>query len=258
MYTDKLKSEIASILFEEVKKKLDPVGKEDKDVDNDGDEDSSDEYLLKRRDAVKKAISKRGKNKNKLLNDVKEQMERHPFDAESGPGEFDVASVHDHIEDHGGIPLTPENVKKHDIHFTDDKFYDRQETFVNAGKGPLSKTATNMHVFNTPSGEKVHGMFAQPNDFGASAYEQHPHFPGKRVFQSGIFDVIDHHDLPERNTGMRFEGHGYNKKKKKKNKPLRENKVFSQKEIQEATMNRIKNIGSGGKGFESHPGVSRF
>ena len=65
MYNDKLKSEIASILFEEVKKKLDPVGKEDKDVDNDGDEDSSDEYLLKRRDAVKKAIAKRGKKKEK-------------------------------------------------------------------------------------------------------------------------------------------------------------------------------------------------
>ena len=245
MYTDKLKSEIASILFEEVKKKLDPVGKEDKDVDNDGDEDSSDEYLLKRRDAVKKAISKRGKNKNKLLNDVKEQMERHPFDAESGPGEFDVAAVHDHIEDHGGIPLTPENVKKHDIHFTDDKFYDRQETFVNAGKGPLSKTATNMHVFNTPSGEKVHGMFAQPNDFGASAYEQHPHFPGKRVFQSGIFDVIDHHDLPEKRM---FEGFDRNR-----------NRGYSKKEIQEATMNRINNIGKIDHGTsETHPGIGRI
>ena len=37
-------------------KKMDPVGKEDKDVDNDGDSDSSDEYLKKRRDAIKKAM----------------------------------------------------------------------------------------------------------------------------------------------------------------------------------------------------------
>ena len=29
------------------KKKLDPVGQEDADVDNDGDSDSSDEYLKK-------------------------------------------------------------------------------------------------------------------------------------------------------------------------------------------------------------------
>ena len=41
-------------------KKLDPVGKEDDDVDNDGDVDSSDKYLKKRRKAVSKAIEKDG------------------------------------------------------------------------------------------------------------------------------------------------------------------------------------------------------
>lgn len=35
---------------------LDPVGKEDDDVDNDGDVDDSDEYLQKKRDAIDKAI----------------------------------------------------------------------------------------------------------------------------------------------------------------------------------------------------------
>ena len=35
---------------------LDPVGKEDDDVDNDGDEDDSDAYLKKRRKAVTKAV----------------------------------------------------------------------------------------------------------------------------------------------------------------------------------------------------------
>ena len=39
-------------------KKLDPVGKEDSDVDNDGDVDSSDSYLKKRREAVSKAMGK--------------------------------------------------------------------------------------------------------------------------------------------------------------------------------------------------------
>ena len=38
--------------------KMDPVGKEDGDVDNDGDEDSSDEYLKNRREKVGKAIKK--------------------------------------------------------------------------------------------------------------------------------------------------------------------------------------------------------
>ena len=45
-------------------KKLDAVGKEDKDIDNDGDHDSTDKYLLKRRKAISKAIAKkRGKVK---------------------------------------------------------------------------------------------------------------------------------------------------------------------------------------------------
>ena len=45
-------------------KKLDAVGAEDKDIDNDGDHDSTDKYLLNRRKAVSKAIAKkRGKVK---------------------------------------------------------------------------------------------------------------------------------------------------------------------------------------------------
>ena len=36
--------------------KLDPVGKADADIDNDGDVDDSDEYLKKRRAAIGKAI----------------------------------------------------------------------------------------------------------------------------------------------------------------------------------------------------------
>lgn len=39
-------------------KRLDPVGKEDSDVDNDGDTDKSDKYLMKRRKAISKAVKK--------------------------------------------------------------------------------------------------------------------------------------------------------------------------------------------------------
>ena len=42
----------------EIEEKLDPVGKEDGDVDNDGDEDESDKYLKKRRKAIGKAMKK--------------------------------------------------------------------------------------------------------------------------------------------------------------------------------------------------------
>ena len=49
------------------KEKLDPVGKEDGDIDNDGDEDETDKYLAKRRKAISKAIKK----------DKKESFERY-------------------------------------------------------------------------------------------------------------------------------------------------------------------------------------
>ena len=42
-----------------VHEKMDPVGQEDKDIDNDGDHDSTDKYLLKRRKAIGKAIAKK-------------------------------------------------------------------------------------------------------------------------------------------------------------------------------------------------------
>ena len=42
--------------YYDIEEALDPVGKEDDDVDNDGDEDDSDAYLKKRRDAISKAV----------------------------------------------------------------------------------------------------------------------------------------------------------------------------------------------------------
>lgn len=42
--------------LEEAKKKMDPVGDADADIDNDGDVDDSDEYLHKRRKAIKKSM----------------------------------------------------------------------------------------------------------------------------------------------------------------------------------------------------------
>ena len=44
--------------YYDIEEALDPVGKEDDDVDNDGDVDDSDAYLKKRRAAISKAIKK--------------------------------------------------------------------------------------------------------------------------------------------------------------------------------------------------------
>tara|TARA_Y100001963_G_scaffold2610_1_gene3555 strand:- start:633 stop:1370 length:738 start_codon:yes stop_codon:yes gene_type:complete len=47
--------------YYEIDEAMDAVGKEDGDIDNDGDEDSSDEYLKKRRDAIGKAMKSEDK-----------------------------------------------------------------------------------------------------------------------------------------------------------------------------------------------------
>ena len=60
----------------EAKKKLDPVGQEDDDIDNDGDTDKSDKYLLNRRKVRSKAIgeatamSKRGLDEPAIRNKI--------------------------------------------------------------------------------------------------------------------------------------------------------------------------------------------
>ena len=42
--------------YYDIDEALDPVGKEDDDIDNDGDTDDSDAYLKKKRDAISKAV----------------------------------------------------------------------------------------------------------------------------------------------------------------------------------------------------------
>ena len=54
-------------------KKLDPVGQEDGDVDNDGDSDSSDSYLKKRRSSVGAAIAADRKKKSMVKISVPEK-----------------------------------------------------------------------------------------------------------------------------------------------------------------------------------------
>lgn len=57
---------LIQILKEQAKKALDPVGREDGDINNDGVKDKTDKYLLKRRRAISAAIKgKKSKKKSK-------------------------------------------------------------------------------------------------------------------------------------------------------------------------------------------------
>ena len=66
------------------KQGLDPVGKEDGDVDNDGDKDSSDKYLMKRRKAIVKAIAA---SEDKVWTDFKGLVEKKEAEEKKITGE---------------------------------------------------------------------------------------------------------------------------------------------------------------------------
>lgn len=61
--------------YDLTEKKLDPLGKEDKDIDNDGDHDKSDKYLLARRGKVSKIIAakKKMKEEAELRKEIEEE-----------------------------------------------------------------------------------------------------------------------------------------------------------------------------------------
>ena len=67
-----------------LKEGLDPVGKEDSDIDNDGDVDKTDKYLAKRRQAVGKAI---GKGRMMKEDDMEEGSESKEYDGSWGMSE---------------------------------------------------------------------------------------------------------------------------------------------------------------------------
>ena len=59
--------------YYDINEALDPVGKEDDDIDNDGDSDDTDDYLKNRRDAIAKAMKETYDNSKptKRLKDIK-------------------------------------------------------------------------------------------------------------------------------------------------------------------------------------------
>lgn len=61
--------------IDEIIEALDPVGKEDNDVDNDGDVDSSDKYLKNKRDAISKNMNKENTGHIRMMSLMEENPE---------------------------------------------------------------------------------------------------------------------------------------------------------------------------------------
>jgi len=163
----------------------------------------------------------------------------HPADAEATASDIHVASMHDHIEDHGGIPLTADNVKKHGLVYDYVQEPEKAYYDIDATKGALKGHPLELHSFGGPNKEVAHGLFSTKNlGLGVRRYEQHKYFPGKRVLSYDEGSVISHHDIPE--VG------------------INENKSFSRKELTEATLSRIKTVGKAKKSYEYNPGMDRL
>ena len=97
--------------------KLDPVGKEDSDVDNDGDSDKSDKYLLKRRSAIGKSIRDRASKKIeealKVNNYDKAEGKKVVVNPEDGDPEKKKSKLYAHKEVDGKIISEELPVPKH-------------------------------------------------------------------------------------------------------------------------------------------------
>ena len=83
-------------------KKLDPVGKEDDDIDNDGDVDDSDKYLAKRRKAISKAMKKEGLEDSPNAANSQHLCAKNVVHEEWGDGEC-VPTMHDEPDEEGNI-----------------------------------------------------------------------------------------------------------------------------------------------------------
>jgi len=88
---------------EKAHKKMDPVGQEDDDIDNDGDTDKSDEYLHNRRKAIKKAMKK------EEVEVAEEVRDPNAKDKEMMADRF-TASDKKMADGHGGIDPKPAEV----------------------------------------------------------------------------------------------------------------------------------------------------
>lgn len=111
--TDEIRKVVKDYMWNKRMKKeaLDPVGKEDGDIDNDGDTDKSDKYLTKRRAAIGKALKKEEVEElgEKVDNDYfHTSVEKGKFIKSKigGSGNADTMFLHD-LDNKGGDGKSP-------------------------------------------------------------------------------------------------------------------------------------------------------
>lgn len=134
----------------EEKKKMDPVGNEDGDVDNDGDEDNADDYLMTRRKAIKKSKKDDNKDSSSMDEEVQTDADKHRQLAAAHKEKMLDAKDEDHRDG-----MTAHRMA-HDAHMAAAKAHD---------KAPDSHTATAAKI----AGQKAHAASKKANGMFESA-----------------------------------------------------------------------------------------
>ena len=164
-------------------KKLDPVGKADADIDNDGDVDSSDKYLKKRRAAIGKAM-KEAKQKPYISSD------RGDFNVMNGSGKIAKSFK--------------------DKRLAQDYFKKNYDDLMKEGLEDSPNPANSQHLCaknvvheEWGAGQPVHGMHDTPDDDGNIAWYD-------VMFEHGIEKGVSINELKV----TKSESHHHGEKKK--------------------------------------------
>lgn len=96
---------LQEMVIEVLEEKLDPIGKEDADINNDGKVDKTDDYLKNRRKAVSKAIGKKKTNEEILEENFLKKLKQIAQSPASKIKQGDIASANDLLKTWAEIAL---------------------------------------------------------------------------------------------------------------------------------------------------------
>ena len=147
---------IKDILGDMREKKMDPVGKADKDIDNDGDVDSSDEYLHKRRAAIKKSMKKEDDDKMTPCPKCDGSMDNHDPECPDHPNNKGKNSKEEGCGDYD------KKTKKEEVEHDLDENY---RTLATKGMGAETKKSISVgrqvDYFHPSNGDKKQGSISK-------------------------------------------------------------------------------------------------
>ena len=153
-YLDKFKKYLAET-------KLDPVGKEDDDIDNDGDVDASDKYLANRRKVVTKAVKK----------------EDHVYGHDDEDSELEEMSMTGNLDGGEGPPKTPY------------AFHDQEDEKKGSGKKKQKDNATTATDFELVKDSIYKKMMKSLHEVSYREYKQDPTSTPQQKVNRGIMEV---------------------------------------------------------------------